>query len=416
MANKNKFDCIKIAFYASMVIALLYLVIFGIVTNEAPYKFLIYSYGNTMIGDFWMCVQDNLTMQPYINNSSYPALACLIFGFFAKQIPVESNGGFNFSAPANNILFFAYMLVTISVFINLLNSYKAGNQFEKAFFGIIILLSAPYIYMFERGNLIFVALLFSMAYVFGKDSKNKYVRELSYICLGIAAALKIYPAVLGLLLIKDKNYKAAVRTTLYGIAFFVIPFFAYGGISDMYRMYTNIRFAENQFAGTGVGGKVNLSSTLSVIIGLCGIDYMAPIIQKLFAVLPYIYMIVAVIACMFHKSKWKVYTLLVSMIILVPSFSFVYTLIFFIIPLISFLDTKEDRTWIDWACLICFVAIMVPIVHNPTELLKNFQTGFDYLFSTFIQGIAVLSISAILVLEGLIYGTLDMKEKINSRK
>jgi len=343
-------------------------------------------------------------------------LACLFFGFFAKQIPVEADGGFNFSAPVNNILFLAYMLVTISIFINLINSYKAGNQFEKAFFGMIVLLSAPYIYMFERGNIIFVALLFLMAFVFGKDSKNKYVRELSYICLGIAAALKIYPAVFGLLLIKDKNYKAAVRATLYGIAFFVIPFFAYGGIPDIYRMYADIKVAENQFAGTGVGGKINLSATISVIIGLLGIDYMAPIIQKIFVVLPYIYMIFAVIACMFHKSKWKIFTLLVSMIILVPAFSFVYTLIFFVIPLVSFLDAREKRTWIDWACLLCFIAIMIPIVYNPTELLKNFQTGFDYLFSTFIQGIAVLVISGILVLEGLIVGAINMKEKIKSRK
>jgi len=119
---------------------------------------------------------------------------------------------------------------------------------------------------------------------------------------------------------------------------------------------------------------------------------------------------------MFHKSKWKIYTLLVTMIILVPTFSFVYTLIFFIIPLVFFLDTKEKRTWIDWACLICFVGIMVPIVHNPTELLKNFQVGFDYLFSTFIQGIAVLLISVILVLEGLIYGAQNINLKIKSRK
>ena len=416
MANKKNVDCIKIAFYASMVIALLYLIIFGIVTNEAPYKFLIYNYGETMNVDFWMCVQDNLTMQPYVNNSSYPALACLFFGFFAKQIPVEADGGFNFSAPVNDILFLAYMLVAISAFINLLNSAKAGNGFEKAFFGTIVLLSAPFIYMFERGNIIFVALLFLMAFVFGKDSKNKYIRELSYICLGIAAALKIYPAVFGLLLIKDKNYKAAIRATLYGIAFFVIPFFAYNGIADIYRMYADIKVAENQFAGTGVGGKVNLSATISVIIGLLGIDYMAPIIQRIFVVLPYIYMIIAVIACMFHKSKWKISTLLVSMIILVPSFSFVYTLIFFIIPLVSFLDTSEKRTWIDWACLLCFIAIMIPIVHNPTELLKNFQAGFDYLFSTFVQGIAVLAISVILVIEGLIYGASNMKVKIKSRK
>lgn len=67
-------------------------------------------------------------------------------------------------------------------------------------------------------------------------------------------------------------------------------------------------------------------------------------------------------------------------------------------------------------CLACFVAIMIPIVYNPPELLKNFQTGFDYLFGTFIQGIAVLVISGVLVMEGLVNGAPVIKEKIKPRK
>lgn len=114
----------------------------------------------------------------------------------------------------------------------------------------------------------------------------------------------------------------------------------------MYRMYADMKAAENEFFGTGVGGKVNLSATVSVF-GLAGYDYWAPQVHRILVVLPLIYMPLAVTACLFHKSKWKIFTLLVSMIVLVPSFSFVYTLIFFIIPLVCFLDTKEKRTWID---------------------------------------------------------------------
>lgn len=225
MENNKNIDYVKIVFYFSMIISIAYLFVYGIISNESPFKYIVYNYGNDMYFDFWGCVKDNLYMQPYMNNSSYPALASLFFYFFARQIPVEADGGFfSFMAPVNNVLFMVYMLTTVCIFINLLNGYKTGSKLEKTMFGIIIILSAPYIYMFERGNLVFVALLFLMAFVFEKDSENKYIREISYLCLGIAAALKIYPAVFGLLLIKDGNYKAAVRVTLYGIAFFVIPF------------------------------------------------------------------------------------------------------------------------------------------------------------------------------------------------
>ena len=39
----------------------------------------------------------------------------------------------------------------------------------------------------------------------------------------IAAGFKLYPAFLGVLLLRDKNYLAAVRTVLYGVVCPVLP-------------------------------------------------------------------------------------------------------------------------------------------------------------------------------------------------
>ena len=415
MVIKKEANIIKIVFYAAMVFALLYLVGYGLISDNSPFRYVVFNLGNDSFTDFWDCVRDNIGNDPYAHSSSYPALACIFFGFFARQLQTI-DGVVSTDANINQMMFVAYSLVLVSIFISLLNKRKRGESFEKTVFAIMMLLSAPFIYMFERGNIISLALIFLMAYVFGKDSKNKWIREISYVCLGISAALKIYPAVFGLLLIKDKNYKAAVKVIIYGIAFFIIPFFAYHGIHDMKLMYGNMRMTGEIFQSTGVGGKVNIVPTLRVVLGLCGIDEIGYYIAGIFKILPYAYLLAAVIACMFHKSNWKVMTLLSSMIVLVPDFSFVYTLVFFIIPLISFLDSKEKRTFVDWICLACFIAIMIPIVHNPPELLAKFQAGFSYLFSTFIQGIAVLIMSIVLVTEGFVYGAIRLRRKNKQTK
>lgn len=57
-----------------------------------------------------------------------------------------------------------------------------------------------------------------------KDSEKRWVREIGYLCLAFAAALKVYPAIFGFVLIKEKKYKEAFRLAIYGIAVFIISF------------------------------------------------------------------------------------------------------------------------------------------------------------------------------------------------
>jgi len=412
MINKSKIDIVKITFYIAMVFGLLYLIGYGLFTENAPFGNIIFNYGSDSFSDFWECVKDNITMQPYMAHSCYPAITNLLFTFFAKMVPASDPISYNLPASAlNQMIFIIYNIVVVSLFFALINKCKSGNSYEKTIFLILILLSAPFIYMLERGNIIFVALIALMAFVWGKDSKNKWIREISYICLGFAAAIKIYPAVFGLLLLKDKNYKAAARCIVYGLMLFVIPFAAYDGLNSMKAMILNIMNTNLMFKEvTGLGYKVNMVSTLSVILGLLEIDKTAYHIEIIIAFFPYIYIVFAVFACLFQKSNWKTTALLSSMIVLVPGYSYVYSLIFFLIPLIAFLDSKDKRTWVDWICLACFLAMLIPIVFDIPSMFLAFQSGFRYTFGTFVQGIAVLIISIVLMLEGLLYGIIRINE------
>lgn len=46
-------------------------------------------------------------------------------------------------------------------------------------------------------------------------------------CTGNSSGLKIYPAFLGVMLLRNRDFKAAIRTVFYGIAALVLPVFAF---------------------------------------------------------------------------------------------------------------------------------------------------------------------------------------------
>lgn len=91
-------------------------------------------------------------------------------------------------------------------------------------FGIIF--NYGMLYAYERGNIVIYSFICSMMFVFFQNSKNKYMREIALMSLAFAAGLKIYPAFLGCLLY-NKEYKRAIRTVIYGIIMFIVPFFAF---------------------------------------------------------------------------------------------------------------------------------------------------------------------------------------------
>ena len=90
----------------------------------------------------------------------------------------------------------------------------------------------------ERGNIIAIAMVFTMIFIFGYDSPRRIVRILSCCSLVIAAAIKLYPAVFFLLMFDGKKSRSSrVFYTLscieLGLIICLIPLFWFGGLSDL---------------------------------------------------------------------------------------------------------------------------------------------------------------------------------------
>ena len=94
--------------------------------------------------------------------------------------------------------------------------------------------SLPFSSAVSSGNPMILAVALTTVYLFNYNSENSRDREVALICLGIAAGLKMYPCIFGLLTLYRGNLKETLRLVIYGLVFVFLPFlFFKGGFANI---------------------------------------------------------------------------------------------------------------------------------------------------------------------------------------
>jgi len=276
---------------------------------------------------------------------------------------------------------------------------KKGSKIEKYLFCFIILFSAPVLFLFERANIVFVALIFLMIFSFFKDNKNSIIREIAIISLAISIGIKLYPVLFALLLIKEKRFKDVIRLAVYLAVVFILPLFAIGGLSQITLVFKNIYNTSDIHLEWGVGYSVNILNITRSFFAILGNFGNSPIILgKLFS---FVILFLGLFSIFVSRSKWKTVAFLTLLMILVPSISYEYVLIFMIIPLIMFLDREGVAAPIDYLYLTCFVMIFIPFTLNKIDFINS---GFGVrarplTYGLLIQNFATLSLLILLLID-----------------
>ena len=261
----------------------------------------------------------------------YPPLANLIFLILSRFTPARYNDTrFEdrytwpeyFSTMMLAVVFVAVFAVMF--FFLIYSRMKNGSQTLRFAFAFFALFSTPVLYMAERGNMILFCLIALLIYAFTYDSENKTHREIGLISLAFAAALKLYPAIFGWILIADKRYKDAARCVIYGIILLILPSFFFGGPACFAYVFGNIF----SFSTTGTG------STVSIICNAIGLPSAVATVINILA-----YLWVLVCGCAFAvsafiaKERYKTLMLGFLTICCIPSLTSLYTWAFMIIPM-----------------------------------------------------------------------------------
>lgn len=353
---------------------------------------IYYDYGYTHWYDFFQPYINAQTMTDSYAGEIYPPLGMLIFRILKPFMSFDYQFGdhtFARNDPAMVQLFMTITVTTAVAYAWIVSNQVRGSKPIRFLMAICSVLVFPFLFGMERGNTILFALIFLMLFAFYKDSENKVIRELSLVALALSAALKMYPAIFGLILLAEKRYKEALRCVLYGLILYLLPFAFFGGFSQIAVMVKNI-------AGFSGDEKLHFIYFPELLAPLrllllhesadTGIVLMIPTWAEVLST--WAPLLLAIIAVFVLKERWKKWFVLMLPLCSLPGISTVYTFLFMMIPLVMLMNQERIRP-LNYAYLAPTCMAMLPITYSisvPTYIsyynkIEMFLTlsGYDKL-------------------------------------
>lgn len=340
-------------FVAMLGIILYYIFAFASLYNGSEdFEWLL-----SIFSDFVEVMNFAIEESPYVvEGSSYPPLAIFIlmpFALICKDVfAVYASQTLSVSELTSKltispqfwialVIFFLICTVSIVLLISKKFGFK-GLQFLKI--SAIITFGAPFVYSVMRGNTIYFALIFLLIFLLLKDSKNSALREISYVSLAVAGCLKIYPLFFGVFLLKDKKIWASIRVAVYFCLIFFFSFCLFErGLVDISEFVDNLSgfmgedhrlLATNNLSISALVYKavhliVPSTTSDSVWYSVLNIGTIA------------ITFAIATFCAVYTKNEFSRYVIAASMVILIPSISYFYVLIFICIPFMEYIKTAD---------------------------------------------------------------------------
>ena len=177
----------KRVFFFLMIAFLIYnLIIFYVTDGYSANTMFFYDKTDSFM-DFYNSMVNSALPDPYDAGIIYPPLNEVLYKLFSAGIPTETFNSViveptsavqpvsiktmqEFTLP-----FIAYFVIFGFMLAISLYHLIDGSKFEKTSFAFLILLSSPYLFLFERGNMVLVALIFTLLFFLFYKSEEKNI-------------------------------------------------------------------------------------------------------------------------------------------------------------------------------------------------------------------------------------------------
>ncbi len=290
----------------------------------------------------------------------YPPLANLIFLLLARVTPdaylAMPHGELAFTWRAYNGAMLSFVIFTALalVLLALTLQREPYASAKKNLLTFLMIASFPVIFMVERGNVLVLALAALVIFSQNYESESRAGREVALVALAIAAALKLYPALFGLVLLADRRYRDAARAALYAAALTLGASLFFGGPAAIFYVI------KNTFCFTS--GAENVSSFTS-FLGLSGGAGTALVFGLyIFAV------IFLTLASLLQKKAWKTWMFAGAVLLTFSSIFSAYNWLMLLPAFLAFMRT-EKLQGINW---VYFFSMSIPFyVYIPKPLQDN---------------------------------------------
>ncbi len=290
---------------------------------------------------------------------AYLPMTYVIFHVFGKLMGFDGYDGtlasVNFQELTISGLILTLMMALLAVqLFDMLQKEKV----YKFLISACLMLSGVSLFSYERGNVIFLAVSGMMFFLATYESENKILRELGYISLAFAAALKGYPAILGMLLIYKRQWKEVLRLIIYGIIVAIVPFFLMEGDlpGNLEVWWRNIQLNTEAYEFVKkpkLGYHYFIAYDDEIIIDRQKQlrDIWKPIISGL--------SVLGLTTGFFQKKKWMVVAMLVCIILILPGNCGYYCLLY-MFPVLLLFFNETQKEWTDFIYIPIFLMMLCP--------------------------------------------------------
>jgi hypothetical protein len=297
------------------------------------------------------------------------------------------------------------MLATSAVFMGTL-CYIVYRHFidsmeDKALKTLLLFvfafLSYPVLFALDRANVELALFMFLALFFYFYYARKS---NLGIVFLAMAIAMKLYPAVLLVLLISDKKMREAIFTAFLALgltfASYIWASWLIGrGLLETFSLsLQHLSIGSKLYAFVGLGGIQHghsLWGTVAVLKILGFISDLTSLILPYTAFVGLLFLLVSCYIIFVEKTPWKKVALLIFMMILLPYTSNDYTLIHVFFPLALFVNTRPSKY--DAFYIVFFGILLIP--------MDYFWLNYDVSISVIVYPLVIMILMTAIIKEGL---------------
>lgn len=343
---------------------------------------------NDYFMDFFNHIKYSNERDPYnctylpLCEKTYPPLSYLLLYPLTKLFDYSNQLPGSARTTQFGIMSVVVFLVFASVlFAIILYELKNGYKTIRFFTVLAIFMSGIMLFSLERANIIFLSAISLAFFIINYNNENRIFRELSYIALAVAIALKIYPVIFGVILLYNKQFKEIGRLIMYTIITIFLPFLYFkGGFLNIPLLIRNAQESNDAYILNGYQYRFGIIPD-GIVFGLNKND--VTIIEGLILI-SFILCIVTMFISWSYEKHWKTILALTCAVLNTSVTSGYYCGLYIYVPIILFLN-DDNHHISDWAYFILMVCILNPYQIeyencNFTTIISNTSTIIIYIF------------------------------------
>lgn len=374
--------------------------------NGTLQRSIFFSNSNDSFMDFFNVVKYTSLRDPYhctylpMSEKAYPPLTYLLLypfsKFFVYSNMLPSAARADQLEIMSVVIFIVFSCIALAI---LIYEFKSGPKGVRLLMVLTLFASGVSLFSLEQANTIYLSVSCLLFFVMLYKSDNKLLRELSYIALSIAVALKVYPIIFAILILYEKRIRDIFKLGFYCVITVFLPFLYFkSGYSNIPIMIKNASENTKAYMFNVYQYRFGLVSD-SILFGFS--NKTSIMLVKVSLIL----LVFAVITSWSHRKYWKTILCLTCALLSTPVNSAYYCGLYFFIPVILFLNEKEHKIT-DWFYLILMILIL-----NPYQIKFN-----QYLLTSSIANLSVILIYITLCAEGFILSMKFIQNKLIKKK